>query len=76
MSIGPDSVILRFLRRMNARLDRAIDDLAEMKVRMANVEESLAALNRRVDRIELRIDRIERGHFAADTSSDAGQWRH
>jgi hypothetical protein len=37
-----------------------IDDLADIKIRVTNVEENLVALNRRVDRIDLRVERIER----------------
>ncbi len=60
MSDGPDSLVLRFMRQVDAKLDRVIDDLADIKVRVTNVEENLVALNRRVDRMDLRIERIER----------------
>jgi len=60
MSDGPDSLVLRFMRHVDAKLDRVIDDLADIKVRVTNVAENLAALNRRVDRIDLRVERIER----------------
>jgi hypothetical protein len=60
MRDGPDSPILRFMRHVDAKLDRVIDELADIKVRVTNVEENLAALNRRVDRIDLRVERIER----------------
>ena len=60
MSDGPGSLVLRFMRQVDAKLDRVIDDLADIKVRVTNVEENLVALNRRVDRMDLRIERIER----------------
>ena len=60
MSDGSDSLILRFMRQVDAKLDRVIDDLGDIKVRVTNVEENLAALNRRVDRMDLRMERIER----------------
>jgi archaellum component FlaC len=60
MSDGPDSLVLRFMRQVDAKLDRVIDDLGDIKVRVTNVEENLAALNRRVDRMDLRMERIER----------------
>ena len=60
MSDGPDSLVLRFMRQVDAKLDRVIDDLGDIKVRVTNVEENLAALDRRVDRMDLRIERIER----------------
>jgi archaellum component FlaC len=55
---GPD--VLRFMGQADAKLDRVIDDLGDIKVRVTNVEENLAALNRRVDRMDLRMERIER----------------
>lgn len=60
MSDGPDSLVLRFMRQVDAKLDRVIDDLGDIKVRVTNVEENLVALNRRADRMDLRIERIER----------------
>jgi hypothetical protein len=60
MSDGPDNLVLRFMRQVDAKLDRVIDDLSDIKVRVTNVEENLVALNRRVDRIDLRVERIER----------------
>ena len=60
MSDGPDSLVLRFMRQVDAKLDRVIDDLADIKVRVTNVEENLVALNRRADRMDLRVERIER----------------
>jgi DNA repair ATPase RecN len=60
MSDGPDSLVLRFIRQVDAKLDRVIDDLGDIKVRVTNVEENLAALNRRADRMDLRMERIER----------------
>lgn len=56
----PDSVVLRLLRRMDAKLDRLQDDVADLKVRMTSVEEGLAGVNRRLDRLDARVDRIER----------------
>jgi hypothetical protein len=59
MSDGPNSLVLRFMRQVDAKLDRVIDDLADIKVRVTNVEENLVALNRRADRMDLRVERIE-----------------
>lgn len=60
MSDGPASIVLRFMRQVVAKLDRVIGDLGDLKVRVTNVEENLVALNRRVDRMDLRLERIER----------------
>jgi predicted nucleic acid-binding Zn-ribbon protein len=67
MTEQPDNIVLVYLRRMDEKLDRVIDDVGELKVRMTNVEErlakvelSIAGVNRRIDRVEARLDRIER----------------
>ena len=67
MTDEPDNLVLVYLRRMDAKLDRVIDDVGDLKVGTTNVEErlakvelSIAGTNRRVDRVEARLDRIER----------------
>jgi archaellum component FlaC len=67
MAEEPDNVVLVFLRRIDAKLDRVIDDVGDLKIRMTDVEEKLAkvdlaiaGVNRRIDRVENRLDRIER----------------
>jgi archaellum component FlaC len=63
----PDSILLVYLRRIDEKVDRVIEDVRDLKVRMTGVEEglgkveiSIAGVNRRIDRIETRLDRIER----------------
>ena len=67
MADEPDNLVLQLLRRLDVKLDRVIDDVADLKLRMTNMEErmaqvelSIAGVNRRIDRIEARLDRIER----------------
>ena len=60
MADEPENVMLVLLRRMDAKLDRVIEDVQDLKVRMTHVEEGLAGVNRRLDRLEQRADRIER----------------
>jgi archaellum component FlaC len=60
MADEPDNIVLTYLRRIDAKLDRVIDDVQDLKVRMTNVEEGLAGVNRRLDRLEVRVERIER----------------
>ena len=67
MAEEPDNLILEYLRRferrlndMDAKLDRVLDDVHMIKVRMTSVEEALVGIHRRVDRVEERIERIER----------------
>jgi chromosome segregation ATPase len=45
--------------RLDTKLDRAVEDLRDLKVRVTAVEEGLAGVNRRLDRIDARVDRIE-----------------
>lgn len=56
----PDSIILVYLRRMDEKLDRLIDDVCDLKVPVTGVEENLAGVHCRPDRLETRVDRIER----------------
>ena len=42
------------------KLDRIIDDIQDLKVRMTSPEEATAGTNRRLDRLEMRLDRIGR----------------
>ena len=59
MAEEPDNLVLQLLRRMDTKLDRVLDDVSDLKVRMTHVEEGLAGVNRRLDRLEARVDRIE-----------------
>ena len=60
MADEPDDLTLQLLRRMDAKLDRVIDDVHDLKVRMSSVEEAMAGIHRRLDRLDVCVDRIER----------------
>ena len=67
MADETESLMLAMLRRMEDRttrmdtkLDRLVDDMRDVKVRMTHVEEGLAGINRRLDRLEVRVDHIEK----------------
>jgi archaellum component FlaC len=60
MAEAPDNIMLVLLRRIDERTDRMAQDLHDVKVRVTALEEGLAGVNRRLDRLELRVDRIER----------------
>jgi len=62
----PDNIVLVYLRRLDEKVDRLIDDVGDLKVRMTAVEESIAGVNRRLDRLDGRVDRIERRLELAD----------
>ena len=60
MADQPDNILLQYMRRFDEKLDRVIDEMLDVKVRMTAVDEGLAGINRRLDRLELRVERIER----------------
>ena len=60
MPSEPDNILLQYMRRFDEKLDRVVDEILDLKVRMTAVEEGLAGVNRRLDRLELRVERIER----------------
>ncbi len=60
MSEQPDNLVLVYLRRIDEKLDRLSDEVRDVKMRATTLEESLAGVNRRLERVETRLDRIER----------------
>lgn len=60
MAEEPNNLVLVMLRRIDTKIDRLTDDVHELKVRMTSVEENLAGVQRRIDRLEDRVECIER----------------
>lgn len=67
MSDGPDNLILIFMRRIDDKLDRLAAGQADLGCRVSSLETKVALLHgdfaaqsERIDRIELRLERIER----------------
>jgi archaellum component FlaC len=60
MAEEPDNIVLVMLRRIDTKMDRVIDDLHDVKVRLTAVEGNLAGVQRRIDRLEDRVERIEK----------------
>ncbi len=63
----PENLVLQILRRVEdrptgieERIDPLWSDVRDMSVRLAHVEESQAGLQRRQDRFDARLDRIEK----------------
>jgi predicted nucleic acid-binding Zn-ribbon protein len=56
----PENLTLVYLRRLDTKMDRLIDDVADLKTRMTGVEEAVSGQSRRIDRVESRLDHIER----------------
>jgi archaellum component FlaC len=48
------------LRKIDQRTERMAEDLHDLKVRVTSVEEGMAGVNRRLDRLEIRVERIEK----------------
>ncbi len=75
MSDEPENLTLRYLRRIDEKLDRVITKQDEHSMRVSLLEQSVAHLNvsiaelsvrmdnfdRRVSRIERRLDLVEEG---------------
>ncbi len=60
MTDAPDNLTLRMLRSIDEKLDFILQDMQDLKFRMTNVEEGLAGVNRRLDRLDARTGRLER----------------
>ena len=67
MTADVENLILERLRRMDARLDGIEGTLRETKERIGNIERYIgdltmqyATISTRMDRMDLRIERIER----------------
>ncbi len=71
MSEEPEGLVLVFLRRLDAKIDRLTDDVADVKHRLTAVEIALGSLaateashyansSLRSDKFDERLDRIER----------------
>lgn len=81
MSDQPDTLVLVYLRRIDARLERMEDDLKDVKRRLTALEESQARMHQdiaairgdyaglplRMDRFDDRLARIERRLDLAET---------
>lgn len=60
MSEEPENLTLVYLRRIDEKIDRLADDVRELKTRMGLVEAQYASLSSRIDRMDDRVQRIER----------------
>jgi predicted nucleic acid-binding Zn-ribbon protein len=69
MADEPDNIVLVYLRRIDEKVDRLIDDVRDLKVRVTGLEENVVGIHRRMDRFEARLDRIERRLDLVDTHS-------
>ena len=68
MAEQPDNIMLAVLRKIDEKTERIAEDLHDRKVRMTSVEEGLAGVSRRLDRLETRVERIEKRLELSDVS--------
>ena len=54
------NIVLELLREMRNKLDDISGDLHDVKVRTTSIEEGLAGVNRRLDRNDERLERIDK----------------
>ena len=64
----PDNIMLAMLCKIDQRTERMVEDIHDLKVRMTSVEEGLAGVNRRLDRLDNRVERIEKRLELSDVS--------
>jgi predicted nucleic acid-binding Zn-ribbon protein len=55
-----DNIVLEHLCHMRGAIDDKRDDIREVKQRLGNLENQYASISTRMDRMDGRIERIER----------------
>lgn len=55
----PESIVLRYLRPIDERLDRIDNSLSNLVFRVASVEERVAGLRKDFVRLEVRVDQMD-----------------
>ncbi len=73
MTDGPDNLPLRYLRKIDEKLDLVLAWIKELTTRTGHLEQMYAGVSTRVDRIDSRTDRIERGWELNDKPPEAAQ---
>jgi hypothetical protein len=60
MSDQPGNLMLIYLRRLDGKMDKLIDDMLEVKERLEHLEGQYASISRRVDSLDILLERVER----------------
>ncbi len=60
MSDEPENLVLVYLRRLDSKMDKLADDMLEVKQRIGHLEGQYASISRRVDSLDIRLERVER----------------
>jgi predicted nucleic acid-binding Zn-ribbon protein len=55
-----DNIVLEHLRHIRSAIDDIRDDIREILLGASNLENQYATMSNRLDRMDLRIERIER----------------
>lgn len=66
------SLVLRYLRAIDEKVDRVAGDVREIKTRVGLLEQQYASVSSRIDRIEGRLERIERRLELVDEVTSLG----
>jgi hypothetical protein len=59
MSDAPDNLVLERLREIRAMIGRVLEDTADLKLRVGMLEAGYASMSLRLDRIDIRLERVE-----------------
>lgn len=60
MSDNPDNLVLARLREIRDMVGRVLEDTADLKLRVGMLEAGYASMSLRIDRIDSRLERLER----------------
>ena len=66
MADEPNNLVLEHLRHIGGAVDAVRDVVREIKPRVGHLEHQYASLSSRMDRIDERLDKIEKGLNLAD----------
>jgi septation ring formation regulator EzrA len=61
MADEPDNLVLVYLRRFDEKLDAVRLDIREIKPRLVVIEQQYGSISSRLNRLEDRLERLERG---------------
>jgi hypothetical protein len=64
----PENIVLVYLRRLDGKADRLLEDMRDLKMRMTAAAEAMVGLSRRMDRVEEWLDRIEKRFDLVETT--------
>jgi len=56
MTSDPETLVLEHLRPTRKKVDVGREDLHDLMIRLTHIEETLAMANRRLDRVESRLE--------------------